>query len=69
MVLNEDVNTKNEVSVLIFAFELLIFEATILFNTKFPPTMVAELIVLARRVLAFTKLAVNLPVLILSVLR
>ena len=69
MVLNVDVNTKNEVTVLIFAFELLIFEASILLNSRLPPTIVAELIVLARRVLAFTKLAVTLPVLRLSVLR
>ena len=60
---------KNEVSVLMFAFELSMFNATILFRWRFPPIIDAELIVLARRVLIFTKLPVILPVLRVKVLR
>ena len=65
----EEAVTKNDVTVLIFAPVPLIFDAVSTFTCRFPAVIVAELIVLAKRVLVVNKLALTWPVLIDIVLR
>jgi hypothetical protein len=68
-VLIEEAVTKNDVTVLIFARDPLIFDAVNTFTCRFPAVIVAELIVLAKSVLVVKKLALTWPVLIDIVLR